>query len=75
MQDNSNDYAGKHGPSNGTDQSALNDIDPDLKYFRTDIRSLNTPYFNDQTFKEKIQSNNTLSLYHLNIRSLPEQFI
>ena len=48
---NSNDYAGKHGPSNRTGQSALNDIDPDLNYFRTDIRSLNTPYFDDQTFK------------------------
>ena len=50
---NSNDYAGKHGPSNRTDQSALNDIDPDLNDFRTDIRSLNTPFFDDQTFKEK----------------------
>ena len=69
------DYAGKHGPSNRTDESALNDIDPDLNYFRTDIRSLNTPYFDDQTFKEKFKFNNTLSMYHLNIRSLPEHFI
>ena len=29
---NSNDYAGKHGPRNRTDQSALNDFDPDLNY-------------------------------------------
>ena len=72
---NFNDYAGKHGPSNRTDQSALNDIDPDLNYFITDIRSLNTPYFDDQTFKEKFKFNNTLSMYHLNIRSLPEHFI
>ena len=72
---NSNDYAGKHGPSNRTDQSALNDIDPDLNYFRTDIISLNTAYFDDQTFKEKFKFNNTLSMYHLNIRSLPEHFI
>ena len=35
---NSNDYAGKPGTNNRTDQSALNDIDPDLNYL--DIRSI-----------------------------------
>ena len=71
----SNDYAGKHGPRNRTDQGALNDIDPDLNYLSTDIRSLNTQYFDDQTFREKFKFNNTLSMCHLNIRSLPEHFI
>ena len=72
---NSNDYAGNHGPRNRIYQSALNDIDPDLNYFGTDIRSLNTHYFDDQTFREKFKFNNTLSMCHLNIRSLLEHFI
>ena len=29
---NSDDFARKHGPMNRTDQSSLNDIDPDLNY-------------------------------------------
>ena len=44
---NSNDYAGKHGPMNRTDQSLLNDIDPDFNYLGPDIRSRNTQYFDD----------------------------
>ena len=55
--------------------NALNDIDPDLNYLSTDIRSLNTQYFDDQTFREKFKFNNTLSMCHLNIRSLLDHFI
>ena len=29
---NSDDFARKHGPLNRTNQSSLNDIDPDLNY-------------------------------------------
>ena len=49
---NFNDYTGKHGPRNRTDQSSLNDIDPDLNYLGTYIRSHNSQYFDDQTFRE-----------------------
>ena len=60
---------------NRTDQSSLNDIDPDLNYVGTDKRSLNSQYFDDQTFREKFKLSNTLSMCHLNIRSLPEHFL
>ena len=53
---NSDDFARKHGPMNRTDQSSLNDIDPDLNYLGTDIRPLNTQYFDDQTFRETFKS-------------------
>ena len=60
---------------NRTDQSSLNDIDHDSNYLGTYIISLNYHYFNDQTFREKFKLNNTLSMCHLNIRSLPEHFL
>ena len=72
---NSDDFANKQGTLNRTDQSSLNDIDPDLNYLGMDIRSINTQYFDDQTFRDKFKFNNTLSMCHLNIRSLPEHFI
>ena len=72
---NSDDFANKQGTLNRTDQSSLNDIDPDLNYLGTDIRSINTQYFDNQTFRDKFKFNNTLSMCHLNIRSLPEHFI
>ena len=37
---------------NRTDLSSLNYIDPNLNYLGTVIRSLNTQYFDDQTFRE-----------------------
>ena len=72
---NSDDFARKHGPMNRTDPSSLNGIDHDLNYLGTDIRSLNSQYFDDHTFREKFKFNNTLSMCHLNIRSLPEHFL
>ena len=72
---NSDDFARKHGSMNITDQSSLNDNDPDLNYLGTYIRSLNSQYLDDQTFREKFKLNNTLSMCHLNIRSLPEHFL
>ena len=60
---------------NRTDQNSLNDIDPDSNYLGTNIRSLNSQYFDDQTFREKFIFNNTLSMCHWNIRILPEHFL
>ena len=58
-----------------TDQSALNNIDPDINYLGTNMKSTNTQYYDDQQFRDKFKSNKNISMFHLNIRSIPEHFI
>ena len=60
---------------NRTDQSALNNIDPDINYLSTNMKSINTQYYDDQQFRHKFKSNKNISMFHLNIRSIPEHFI
>ena len=60
---------------NRTDQSALNNIDPDINYLSTNMKSINTQYYDDQQFRDKFKSNKNISMFHLNIRSILEHFI
>ena len=60
---------------NRTDQSALNNIDPDINYLSTNMKSINTQYYDEQQFRDKFKSNKNISMFHLNIRSISEYFI
>ena len=60
---------------NRTDRSALSNIDPDINYLNTNMKSINTQYYDDQQFRDKFKSNTNISMFHLNIRSIPEHFI
>ena len=60
---------------NRTDQSALNNIYPDINYLSTNIKSINTQYYDDQQFRDKFKSNKNMSMFHSNIRSIPEHVI
>ena len=60
---------------NRTDQSALRNIDPDMNYLSSNMTHTDTGYFDDQHFREKFKSNKNMSMFHLNIRSIPEHFI
>ena len=57
-----------HAPSditsalNRTDQSALNNIDPEINYLSTNMKSINTQYYDDQQFRDKFQSKK-ISIY------------
>ena len=39
------------------------------------MKSINTQYYDDQQFKHKFKSIKNISMFHLNIRSIPEHFI
>ena len=60
---------------NRTDESALNNIDPDINYLNTNIKSINTQYYDEQQFRDKFKSNKNISMCHLNIRNILEHFI
>ena len=61
---------------NDYDPSLLGNIDPDINYLNSNKKVLNTPYYNDQSFSRKFHSNNdSLSMLHLNIRSIPDHFL
>ena len=47
--------------------STLGNIDPDIHYFSANNGLKNTPYYNDKT-------NQQFSMFHLNIRSIPDHF-
>ena len=53
---------------NNYDTSSLGNIDPDINYYKT---SNSTPYYDDQTFREKNGNNIKLSMFHLNITKKP----
>ena len=39
------------------------------------MKYINTQYYDDQQFRDKLKSTKNLSMFHLNIRSIPEHFI
>ena len=39
------------------------------------MKSINTQYYDDQQFRDKFKSNKSLSMFHLNIRSIPKHLI
>ena len=61
--------------SNNYDQSALGNIDPDINYLSAHNGSIQTPYYDDETFIDKYGNNNKLSMFHLNIRSVSDHFL
>ena len=59
---------------NGPDPSTLGNIDPDIHYFSANNMLKNTPYDIDKTFQTKFGKNQQFSMFHLNIRSIPDHF-
>ena len=60
----------------GYDPSILGNIDPDINYLNSNNKVKDTPYDNDQSFAKKFNRNNdSLSMLHLNIRSIPDHFL
>ena len=59
---------------NRTDQSALRNIDPDINYLSSNMTPTDTGYFDDQHFRDQFKSNKNMSIFHLNIRSIPKHF-
>ena len=59
---------------NAPDPSTLGNIDPDIHYFSANNMLKNTPYYNDKTFQTKFGKNQQFSMFHLNIRSIPDHF-
>ena len=46
-----------------------------MHYLSTNMKSINTQYYDDQQFRDKFKSTKNLSMFHLNIRSIPEHYI
>ena len=59
---------------NDYDQSTLNRIDPDVNYLSASNVSTTTRYFSDKSFRNIYGNNTCFSMFHLNIRSVPEHF-
>ena len=57
------------------DQSALNKIDPDINYLNAQNSINDTQYYTETSFMKKIGKTTNLSLFHLNIRSIPDHFL
>ena len=53
------------------DRSILSDVDPDINYF---TNSVNSKYYNETTFNNTFCQKLNLSIFHLNIRSVPLHF-
>ena len=61
---------------NDYDPSLLGNIDPDINYLNSNKKVVNTHYYNDQSFSKTFHSNNvSLSMLHLNIRSIHDHFL
>ena len=61
---------------NDYDPSLLGNVDPDINYLNFNNNFKNTPYYNDQSFSKKFHSSNdSLSMFHLNIRSIPDHIL
>ena len=56
------------------DRSILGDIDPDIHYLSNSSNSMNSNYYNETTFNRTFSKNTNLSIFHLNIRSVPSHF-
>ena len=59
---------------NDYDPRSLCNIDSDINYHKASNTFNSTPYYDDQTFRDKNGNNIKLSMFHLNIRSIPDQF-
>ena len=46
-----------------------------MNYLSSNMTHTDTGYFDDQHFREKFKSTKNMSMFHLNIRSIPEHFI
>ena len=57
------------------EQSVLNKIDPDINYLNAQTIINNTKYSTEHSFRKKIGKTTKLSLFHLNIRSIPDHFL
>ena len=57
------------------DQSALNKIDPDINYLTAQTGINDTQYYTEHSFSKLFGKTTNLSLFHLNIRSIPDHFL
>ena len=53
------------------DRSILGDIDPDINYLSNLVKS---NYYNETSFNSTFNKNTNLSIFHMNIRSVPLHF-
>ena len=61
---------------NDHDHSFLGNVDPTISYLNSNNNVKNAPYYNDQSFSKKFhRSNDSLSMFHLNIRSIPDHIL
>lgn len=51
-----------------------NNLDPDNNYFNHNHSIINSEYYTDEQFNTNIELKNTLSVIHLNSRSLDKNF-
>ena len=59
-----------HANFNEYDHSILSDIDPDIHHNNCG----NSKYYNEHSFNNVFKKSNELSIFHLNIRSIPANF-
>ena len=59
-----------HANFNEYDHSILSDIDPDIHHNNCG----NSKYYNEYSFNNVFKKSNELSIFHLNIRSIPANF-
>ena len=54
------------------DHSILSQIDPDMNYPQLNDSLSNSNYYDENSFNCSFSNNNNLSLFHMNIRSIPK---
>ena len=65
----------KYNPSEGSGDILLdNSCDPDLHFFNTNIQNLDTPLILPEEFQNFLDISESLSILHLNIRSIKKNF-
>ena len=56
------------------DHSILSQIDPDMNYPQLNDPFSTSTYYDEKSFNFSFSNNNNLSLFHMNIRSIPKHF-
>ena len=56
------------------DHSILSQIDPDMNYPQLSDSLSTSNYYDENSFNCSFSNNNNLSLFHMNIRSIPKHF-
>ena len=56
------------------DHSILSQIDPDMNYPLVNDSFSTSTYYGEKSFNYSFSNNNNLSLFHMNIRSIPKHF-